>query len=72
MNNGSSQDKFSLLLLGVMMSLFGLVAIFKSGFYSTKESYYIDLGQYHWLFGIIVMIIGFAFIYVSRNASKKK
>lgn len=70
MKNNSSQDRFSFLLLGVMMSLFGLVTIFKSGFYSTKESYYIDLGKYHWLFGIIVMVIGISFIFVSKKKSK--
>lgn len=70
MKNNPSTDRFSFLVLGIMMSLFGLLAIFKRGFYSTKESSYIDFGEYHWLFGMLVLALGVSFIYVSKRRPK--
>lgn len=72
MGNKPSNDKFMPIFLGILMVIFGIMAILKRGFYSSKESHYIDFGQYHWVFGMAILIIGILFIVSSQKNRNHK
>jgi hypothetical protein len=57
------------LALGVINIVFGILVIFKRGYYSSQYGYYIDFGVFHKYIGAIISIWGLVFSWLSIRKS---
>jgi putative Mn2+ efflux pump MntP len=64
-------DRVIAIVFGISCILIGLCGMFQRGFYSSKWDRYIDLGEYHYAIGIVVLMIGLLFIYTTLRRKKK-
>ncbi len=64
-------NRILFLLLGICLVLYGLFVIIQRGYYSSKFEFYFDFGPYHYIFGIIVTIIGILLVYTSLRKKTK-
>jgi cytochrome b561 len=59
------------IVFGIRCVLIGFCGMFQRGFYSSQYNRYIDLGEYHYVIGIVVLMIGLLFIYTTLKKKKK-
>jgi len=64
-------DRVIAIATGICCVLIGFFAIFQRKFFSSQYGRYIDLGQYHQVFGIFVLIIGLLFIFTTLRKKKR-
>ena len=65
-------DRVIALGLGICCVLIGVFAILQRGYYSSQYDRYIDLSQYHYIIGILILIIGLLFIHTDLRKRKRK
>ena len=64
-------NKILFLLLGSSLTLYGTLTIIQRGYYSSRFKFYIDFGRYHYLFGILIAVVGIFFMYTSLIRKNK-
>jgi cytochrome b561 len=65
-------DRVIALGVGICCVLIGFFAILQRSYYSSQYDRYIDLGQYHYIIGILILIIGLLFIHTDLRKRKRK
>ena len=68
-------ERFSILLIGILLIIGGIYIFFFRAFHSWKYGR-IDMGPYHTVVGVIFFIVGIIFVYtvtkaLLRNRNKK-
>ena len=58
-------------LLGACLALYGILTVIQRGYYSSRFKFYIDFGRYHYLFGILIMLVGIFVIYTTLSSKRK-
>ena len=64
-------NRILFLLLGVCLGLYGFFTSIQRGYYSSRFGFYVDFGRYHYLFGILIMLVGIFVIYTTLSSKRK-
>jgi hypothetical protein len=64
-------NRILFLLLGVCLSFFGFFTIIQRGYFSSRFEFYFDFGRYHYVFGVLITVVGIFFIYTSLTSKSK-